>query len=231
MKLRYCVLVLCLCIKLCAHGALSLQSHERWWDENAATMVPQFMQWFGDSSSISRVLVRQHIKRECYKTVLDIPCSLAVDFEGFQQDETFIAYLGMDISPKLVDLAQSKHIPAMQASIENIPCKDSSFEVCYARHILEHHPYYENALRELIRVARFEVIVVFFMAPVEHYDDQFLVSLNDDCLLYYNCYNRSKMNDFLLHHAKVSAIEWQDVDGKEVILRIYLNSDSSGKEN
>lgn len=221
MKLSKYIAYLFLSCELSVQCAASLQPHERWWDSNVDSMMTQFTQWFGDISSLSRIQARRHIKKEQYKTVLDVACSLGTDFWGFQQDGINIAYLGMDVSPKFVELAQSKHIPVIQGNIENIQCKDSSFEVCYVRHILEHLPYYNKAITELIRVARSEVLIVFFIKPSE-YSDTFSVALDRNSLLYYNCYSTSKLTEFVFNDPKVASIEWEGVDGNEIILHIYL---------
>lgn len=221
MKLNKYIAYLFLYGGLCVQCAASLQPHERWWDTNVDSMMPQFTQWFGDMSSLSRIQARRHIKKEQYKTVLDVACSLGTDFWGFQQDGINIAYLGMDVSPKFVELAQSKHIPVIQGNIEDIQCKDSSFEVCYVRHILEHLPYYEKAITELIRIARSEVLIVFFIRPSDSFDS-FSVSLDHNSTLYYNCYNTAKLIEFVFNNSKVDSVEWEGVDGNEIILHIYL---------
>jgi ubiquinone/menaquinone biosynthesis C-methylase UbiE len=220
-RFSFYIVYVFLCSFLMAQCSIPLKTHERWWDANVETMMLQFEQWFGDCSSTSRVQARQHIKKQGYKTILDIPCSLGTDFWGFQQDGIAIAYLGIDISPKFVELALSKHIPVLQGDIKHIPCKDSSFEVCYVRHILEHMPYYEDAFDELIRVARSEVLVIFFIRPQE-YPDTFSVVLDHNSVLYYNCYNRTKLSEYVLRNHKVASLEWDDVDGKEIMLHIYL---------
>lgn len=221
MKLSIYLVIVFLCSSSIIQCNIKLKPHERWWDANAETMMSQFEQWFGNCSSYSRILAREHIKNQQYKTVLDIPCSLGTDFFGFQQDGTAVAYLGIDISPKFVELAQAKHIPVLQGDIKDIPCGDSSFEVCYARHILEHMPSYQEALDELIRVARSEVLVVFFIRPHE-YPDTFSVVLDRNSLLYHNCYNSIQLCEYVLTNPKVASLEWEDVDGKEIMLHIYL---------
>lgn len=221
MKFRKYITYVFLWSQLNIQCAVSMQPHECWWDANTESMGQYFEQWFGDCNSSSRVLARKYIKREQYRTILDIACSLGTEFVGLQQDGMSIAYLGMDISPKLVELAQKKHIPAIQGSIENIPCDDSSFDICYARHILEHLPYYEKAINELIRVAKKEVLIVFFIKPNDAMDT-FTVNLDHNHLLYANHYNRDKLEYFVDCNAKVKTVKWEDVDEKEAILHIYV---------
>lgn len=207
---------------LFAHCEVTLRPHEEWWEKNLEAMKPLFAQWFGGCSSPSRIKARQHIRAQHYKTILDIPCSFATDYLGFQQDGIVIEYLGIDIAPTFIKLAQEKNIPAQQGSIEDIPFPDSSFDVCYSRHILEHLSGYEKAIQELVRVARCEVLIVFFIKPTVE-PDNFSLSSDHNSLLYFNRYNRRTLEEYVLSNAKAKAVAWEDVNDKEVILHIYLN--------
>jgi glycosyltransferase involved in cell wall biosynthesis len=206
----------------CTQGSgITLKCHEQWWENNVERMMQTFAGWLGDISSPSRVQARTHIRKKNYTSVLDIPCSLATDFWGFQQDGTSIDYLGIDITPKLIKLVQDKNVPVRQGSIEDIPCKDSSYDVCYVRHMLEHLSYYEKAIAELIRVARQEVLVIFFIKPGAA-SDKIYSSSEMGSLLYHNYYNRQKFENYVLSHKKVTSCEWEDVNENEVMLHIYL---------
>lgn len=196
----------------CLYCDIVLKPHEDWWEKNVEEVMPTFAGWLGDSSSASRVQARMHIGRQHYTSVLDIPCGLATDFFGFQQDGMVIEYVGMDITPKLIRLAEDKKVPVMQGDIEEIPCKDSSFDVCYVRHILEHLTYYDKAITELIRVAAKEVLIVFFIKPGEEADKvTYITSMGS--LLYHNCYNRKKMEEYITGNEKVRSYEWEEEDG------------------
>lgn len=206
---------------LIANGNVTFKPHEAWWEKHVETMMPTFASWLGDYSSISRVKVREHIRAKNYKSILDIPCGLCTDFFGFQRDSMDVQYFGIDITPKLIKLAQEKNIPVRQGSIEDIPCLNSSFDVCYSRHILEHIPYYEKAIQELIRVAKFEVLIVFFIKPTDE-PDKIVFDSDLDWLIYHNYYNRQKLEEYVLKNPRTKSIEWQDANDKEVLFHIYL---------
>jgi ubiquinone/menaquinone biosynthesis C-methylase UbiE len=200
---------------------VSLKPYEQWWEKNVDSLMSEFAQWLGDTSDPSRLKARRHIQVRNYRSILDIPCGLATDFYGFRRDAVDIEYMGMDITPKLIKFAQDNNVPVRQGNIEAIACEDSSFDVCYARHILEHLAYYESAVAELIRVAKKEVLIVFFIKPTEA-SDTYTLNFDRDCLLYANHYNRQKLQNFVLSNAKVASIEWEDVDAKDIILHVYL---------
>ena len=146
---------------------ISLQRHEQWWQKNCVVekKLEEFSSWLGDLNADSRVKMRNYIKNKGYKSVLDIPSGLCIDFYGFKKDKTNINYHGIDITPYLVKRAKKLGISVSQGTIENIQLDDSSFDVAYARHILEHLNHYQKAINELVRVAEKEVIIIFFIKP------------------------------------------------------------------
>lgn len=198
-----------------------LKEHEQWWTNNLSAYIGQFESWLGDENAASRICARAHIKDLGYKSILDIPCGLCAEYFGYEKENMEIQYLGMDITVQLVNRGRALGIPVLLGNIEKIPCDDSSFDVCYARHILEHLPSYETALNELIRVAKKEVLVTFFMIPTP---ESTLIegAYLQGCLLYHNRYNKSCLEDFIKQNQKVRRIAWESVSNAESILHIYL---------
>jgi ubiquinone/menaquinone biosynthesis C-methylase UbiE len=198
------------------------KDHEIWWEQSLDKEVSldTFRNWLGGIHANSRVAVREYIRSMGYKSILDVPCGVCADYYGFQQDGIQITYQGMDITPKLVALHVANNIPVIEGSIEAIPFADRKYDVCYARHILEHLDGYEKALLELIRVASKEVIVVFFINPISNDPEINLASFNGN-LLYHNRYDKQEIEEFIVEHPKVEKIEWIDM-GSESILHIYL---------
>lgn len=104
---------------------------------------------------------------------------------------------------------------------KGIPFEDAAFDIVYARHILEHLPYYEKALEELIRVARYEALVVFFI-PATDVEDIIDFGISDGHMVYHNRYNRAKLEKFVLSQPKVSHITWETISQNEEILHIFV---------
>lgn len=113
--------------------------------------------------------------------------------------------------------------PVVLGRIQNIPANDSSFDVTYSRHILEHLDSCEQALTELVRVAKKEVIIVFFINPIEGESDEIVTGWADGYPIYHNRYSKTKIEKFLNLLPKVKKIFWEDVPGtNESLLHITV---------
>lgn len=199
--------------------------HEEWWTFNP-DKFDMFNGWLGDYNARSRALSREHIIQQGYATVLDVPCGTCTEYFGYQKTNMAVDYTGLDITAYLVARAQSFGIKAHEGSIENIPFIDSSFDLVYIRHLLEHLDYYQKALSEAIRVAEKEVLVVFFIPPTSGRGDIISPAEVDGALLFHNNYNREALIWFINQNPKVKHLEWQAVDGPttEEILHVYLKT-------
>ena len=183
-----------------------------WWDVNIPEKLETFKQWLGDSNAPDRVMCRNHVIKCNYGSILDVGCGVGVDGVGYKS-HPHITYQGVDRTQALVNYCQSHDIPATLGDIEKLPYDDDSFDAVYTRHTLEHLAHYEKAISELTRVARQEVLVVFFIQPTEQED-----FINDtpmpevgkigDIPLYHNRYNQAKLERFILQQPKVNSIRW-----------------------
>lgn len=203
----------------------TLKEHEKWWEHACRnkTNMEQFIKWQGSENAISRILVRFHINNMQYKSVLDIPCGLCVDYAPLKRSCPDICYFGMDISPLFINQVKEAGIPAMVGKIQNIASTDSTFDVVYSRYILEHLDSYEEAIKELVRVAKKEVIIVFFIVPDNESHDRIVAVEANGYPIYHNRYSRSKLEAFLKSLEKVKSFSWQEVKNKnECILHILL---------
>ena len=201
--------------------AAQLQPHEAWWTDKMATQYEAFNEWVGGEDAPSRKALREHVQEKGYETFLDCACGSYREYFGFVQDGIAIDYQGMDITQPLVDLALDRGLKAVQGSIEKIPFEDSTFDIVNARQILEILTYYEVALTEMIRTAKKEVSVTFFM-NLHAGKDRIKTVLRDNYPIHYNNYNKQKMESFILSHDKVARLEWQDMTDHEITLHIYL---------
>ncbi len=201
------------------------EAHEFWWQNNISNNMPAFNDWLGDVNANSRRLVRQHVQKKGYRSLLDVGCGLCTEFYGYQIDDIPIDYSGVDVTPDLVKCARENDLSVCEGTVEQLPNDDSSVDIVYARHLLEHLAYYDKALDELIRVASQEVIVVFFLQPFKNKTDYVCCEEVDGALLYHNWYNQNKLEKYILKHEKVAYIDWQPVNDQEVILHIYLQGE------
>lgn len=224
MKINFSIFLLTSMFAL-SEASIQLKEHEQWWQSNCHDQktFDQFAGWIGDESEPSRVYMRNYIIKQSYESLLDIPCGLCVDFFPLKRLNPELIYLGVDITPLFVDRARSQSIPVLEGRIQNIPCADSSFDVTYSRHILEHLDSYEEALKELIRVAKKEVLVVFFIKPHNAVTHTINEGRIDGYLVYHNTYSKKQIESFLTANPKVVDIEWDDVTGTdECVLHVFL---------
>jgi len=188
----------------------------KWWKDNVSKRKDEFNSWLGDLNSIDRIVARERIKAMGHRSVLDCACGFAIEYYGFKHDNIKIDYTGMDSTEFIVKDCQSRNINVVQGSIEDSPFGDSIFDVVYARHILEHLSGYEVALNQLIRCAKHEVIINFFLVPTkEPADLKTDVNLNNE--VYVNRYCSTDIENSLRDNNKVKGFEWKDVNGYSLL--------------
>jgi ubiquinone/menaquinone biosynthesis C-methylase UbiE len=110
-----------------------------------------------------------------------------------KENDILIEYTGIDITKGFLEKAQ-KEFPQhtfIEASVEKLPFPDTSFEIVYARHLVEHLPYYEKAIYEMRRVAHRMILVLFRVTS----DEDHLVWERDG--YFDNYYGLPRMRDFL----------------------------------
>lgn len=202
------------------------KAHEIWWEKNLKIdeTFDTFAGWLGGIDAPSRNRALNHINDKGYQSILDVPCGLCVDYFIIKKMNFQITYTGLDITEELVTRSNLLGINSILGDIENIPFANNQFDVSYARHILEHLDNYEQAIIELVRVSKKEVLIVFFIKPTAEDDDIINLAEDRNCLLYHNCYSRSKLERFLSELYKINSIEWENVNENEEMLHIYLKS-------
>lgn len=198
------------------------KEHELWWENSMDTHMPEFAGWLGDTHADSRLYLQNYLKQHSFSTMLDAPSGLCVDYYGIKEQNIPIAYHGLDITPKLVSRAHELGIDVTLGSIEKIPFPDSHFDFTYSRHILEHLDYYKQAVAELIRTAKKEVMITFFIKPSDA-PDNISKAYHDGYVLYHNSYNKKDLEAYVTSLKKVNHITWHDINANEVALHIYLN--------
>ena len=93
---------------------------------------------------------------------------------------------------------------------------NNEFDVVYCRHVLEHQDDYKSSIKEMIRVSRKTVLVIFWLIS-DNEDD--CIKYDDRENLYHNTYSKSKINDFI--SSLGYSFDWFQCE-KDHILRIDL---------
>lgn len=183
-------------------------NNAKWWRKTGKDKFEEFNSWLGDVNVISRTTVRDHVMSQDHESLLDVACATAIDYQGYKDAEYGVKYYGLDLTKEFLDRAHDD-VFKMVGSIERIPIDDKlmRFDVVVARAILEHLDYYEVAVKECIRVAAKEFIVVFYKQPGEK-------DIIRKCPegYYDNTYSKKKFAAFVLSQKRVRSIEWVEVD-------------------
>ena len=196
---------------------------QTWWDENLPTMYETFIsrEWIGDSTAESKVYFRNFLKEGDFSTIIDIGCGPATEYEGFKNDGIKIKYIGVDSSEYLYERNIIQNIPMILAPAHEIPVQDSSYEVAFSRHVLEHQPDFRPVIDEMVRVGSKLAVHIFFIKPANYEN----IDFNPDTNLYSNTYQQSSIEEYLLKNPKVEEVEWKDITSNENILLIWLTEE------
>lgn len=196
-----------------------------WWDHFAAAGgIPDLETWLGGVDAPSRVRIRERVAECHYESVLDCGAGLGLDYIGFQNISHPVAYAGIEPSAAMRGTAHqvAEHysqpglIPISEGSIEDIPYPDQHFDLVYARHIFEHLPHIDGAVREMVRAARLEVVVVFFMRPG---GETYLTRERDG--LWQNWWSKRYVEELFNNEPRVEVCFWETL-GSETLFHAYL---------
>lgn len=99
--------------------------------------------------------------------ILDAGCGPGITLEALDRAELDFDYLGIDVTPKMVDVAREAHYGRRfeVAEVNDLPYADRSFDISICKSVLEHLQSYQDAIFELVRVSESLVILSFFIQP------------------------------------------------------------------
>ena len=184
-----------------------------WWNNHINdNMLSIFTGWVGDFNSESKIKVREYVVSKGYKSILDVGCGLCDTYYGYKNDNYDIEYTGLDSCKYFIEQAINNNINIVESDMNKIDILDSSYDVVYGRHILEHMPNFRDALGEMIRISKYEVIIIFFIKPV---DDE-VINYDPSLDLYHNIYSKKDIENYLFNFK----YEWIDINEKEIMLSI-----------
>jgi 2-polyprenyl-3-methyl-5-hydroxy-6-metoxy-1,4-benzoquinol methylase len=187
-----------------------------WWEDK----IPEkkwedtFRGWVGDENAASRLHLKKYLTemKGQVNSILECGCAFSVDSGWIPK--LGIKYSAIDFTQVFVDDCAGRGLDVAQSSIEDIKKADEEYDIVYCRHVLEHLSYYEKALKEMIRVAKKEVIVIFFI-PLQEVEQ---IIFNEEMKLNHNRYALDRLMNFL----KDYKVEYKMIDGiNESILHIY----------
>lgn len=185
-----------------------------WWDKNLPARLEDFKVWTGDANAPSRVAARKHVARENYQSILDCGCGLCVDAPVYRLEMPYVRWHGFD----------TYRAGGEDVTLGNmdspLPFPSLSFDLVHCRHVLEHLPDYRPALAEMARVARSEVMVVWFLKPEFTKENLSYDAVEN---LHHNKYERKRMEGFLRGLRGARSIWWDDIGDLECIMHVHLH--------
>jgi ubiquinone/menaquinone biosynthesis C-methylase UbiE len=191
---------------------------QTWWDNNLQNKMDEYLGWLGDTTSDSRIFIRDNIKELEIKSFADFGCGPCLEYTALKDEGYEFDYLGIDSCIHLKEINESKGINFINSPVEETGLEDDSYELSYSRHVFEHLTTYTHILDEMIRVARKYVVHIFFIKPGETEKINYWEAEN----LYHNTYSKDDIEKYLSKNSKVKSFEWMDINKDENALVISL---------
>jgi len=192
----------------------------KWWLDNVHDKFEEFSKWLGDEDNVSRVWFRDFVKENKIESVLDVACGPCIDYDGLVNNGIQVRYRGHDITPFQVNIAKHRGIDCKVSNIESIRELDDSYELVYARHIIEHLEYYKKAVSEMCRVASKYVLIVHFI-PMGSKDVIKKTEL-DSGKFHENSYGEQDFIKYCEQFGQVQRIDLNDLKMRQTITLIEL---------
>jgi len=165
---------------------MSNRKWEEWWTKEAPANFRRFPASLAKSHETNKVIAREVAK--IGGTVLDVGCATGITYEYIKP--TGVKYTGFDFTEKFLTQARklNPEIDVGHGSAFNLPFEDNSFDTSFCKAVLEHqHPKeYHLIVRELVRVAKKQVILAFFHRP----RDTEIIRFVEEEQLYSNTYKK-----------------------------------------
>jgi 2-polyprenyl-3-methyl-5-hydroxy-6-metoxy-1,4-benzoquinol methylase len=174
-----------------------------WWNKNVESRIDDFKKWLEDDKALDTQYCRDYIAKNNYKSMLDCGSGFCVNYHAFKDCGYDIEYTGVDSCKYLIET--NKGINIVDANLEDKLPIDGPYDIVYSRSVAEHLKCYETFINEMIRLAKHEVIIIFFITPSDKEDFIDYWEAED---LYHNHYNKEKLENFIKSNTKVDTIHW-----------------------
>ena len=178
-----------------------------------------FTKWVGNSQAESKMYFYDYLKNKDYETLLDIGCGDATIYDGLKYSNINIDYTGVDSCDYFVNLGKKRNLNILKTDIRKIDSNDSSYDIVFARHIVEHQPDFQTLFTEMIRIAKKECVHIFFLKP--NMGDT-IINYNEHTDLYHNRFGYLEIVEFLKNNPKVKNFDFKDINKNESMLIMKL---------
>jgi len=148
------------------------ENYEKWWDNKVVNESYTNMEDFRKvlDRNKSRYEYLKLIEEIIPRNILDVGCGLGLDYVMYKKHYPNIEYHGIDICEGFIK-ENKKNFPEADfrvAWIQDLPFEDNSIDLVTCRGVLEHIPEPESAIKEMARVSRNSVAIIWFLIPQEN---------------------------------------------------------------
>ena len=153
--------------------------------------------------NVGRHTLAQIIAQYDNPRVVDAACGTCVNWDVFKRVGVKCDYVGVDRTTGMLTEASKRYgdeITLQEGYVQDLPLDDGEADVVIMRHIVEHlQDGYEAAVREGLRVASKELVLVFFLDPADVPEDNISESEPDEngCTYFWNTYSWPKFTEFV----------------------------------
>lgn len=130
-------------------------------------------------------------------TILDVGVLSAQTYPALAASLQGLQYTGVDVNQATLSAAEHAYPDAnwVLCAVQDLPFGTHEFSVVHCRHVLEHLPHYECAIREMSRVASQMMILCFFIPPADQ--EVLRRKVGSDGYVWVNTYSERPMLDLL----------------------------------
>ncbi len=138
-----------------------VEKSDQFWDANMQDPkdLARLHDNTGHAGHPQRVAFREFLRWHNIKSVLDCGAGPGWELGGLERDDIKVDYVGLEVTEIFAAALEQRGVTVIRAGVEQIPCEDRSFDMAYIRQVLEHVGSLEQAVSEMVRVARRYVYV------------------------------------------------------------------------
>ena len=192
-----------------------------WWDIQAECDTESLRKECGDENSETITYVCNYIKHKGYNSLVDLGCGFAQMAYALKKNSINIEYTGVDNSSYFNKLNRSNTIHIINNDVRNLTdINDSEYDYALMRHVIEYQPHYMDTLNELVRVAKREIGIVFFIKP----GTDTVINYDSNSGLFKNIYSKTDIEFILRNNPKVRSWIWINNNARERTLHVYMKA-------
>lgn len=195
-------------------------SQQTYWNKHMSdAFMKQFTDWVGNYNAESKVFFYNFIDKD-FKTILDVGCGDATIYDGLKHNKINIEYTGVDSCKYFIEMGRKRGVNIFESDIRTINKPDSSYDIIFGRHVVEHQPDFETLFNEMIRLGKKQCVHIFFIKPKI---SDTIINYDQRSDLYHNTYSHLKITEFLTNHPKVNNFFFKDINENENALIMNLH--------